>query len=122
MTISPARGMPCGRAWAYCRGLTLGWSCDAPAPCAVRRQYPSWISRPLLKRLQGVTKVGVAELLFFLRREVMAGDEAAVGKPKFSQTDLDQFGFDAVDGEHQSGVIVISRSSSSGVGIAARMS
>ena len=49
----------------------------------------------------------------------MAGDVAAVGEPVLGQTDLDQFRFDAVDGEHQSGVIVISRYSSSGVGIAA---
>jgi hypothetical protein len=30
----------------------------------------------------------------------MAGDEAAVGEPVFCQADLDQLGFDAVDGEH----------------------
>ena len=71
---------------------------------------------------ESVAEICLPELLFLLLSQVVACDEAAVGEPVFCQADLDQLGFYAGDVEHQSGVMVMRRSSSSGVGIAARMS
>lgn len=50
--------------------------------------------------LFGCEEVCVAELLLFLRREVVAGDEAATGEAVFREADLDQFSLDTFDSEH----------------------